>query len=199
VVPLAWGENGFRELTNSKRPIREPNDLKGFKIRIAASPTMIDTLSALGANPTQMSWADVQPALATGAVDGQENPLQVIKYAKMNTLGQKHLSLWNHVYDPLVFAASEKTWETWTAADREIVRQTAVEAAAEQVALSRKGVQGDDALIRELEASGMEVARLTVPEKLAFRKVAQPVFDRWAANIGTELVQSAARLAAAAT
>lgn len=93
VVPLAWGENGFRELTNSRHPIRTPSDLKGLKIRTAASATMIDTLRALGANPTQMSWADLQPALATGAADGQENPLQVIKYSKMSTPGQKHLSL----------------------------------------------------------------------------------------------------------
>jgi TRAP-type C4-dicarboxylate transport system substrate-binding protein len=75
VVPLAWGENGYRELTNSKRPIKSPADLKGMKIRVVGSPCSSDTFTALGANPTQMSWADAQPALASGAVDGQENPL----------------------------------------------------------------------------------------------------------------------------
>ena len=75
VVPLAWGENGFRELTNSKRAMRKPADLKGLKIRVVGSPLFNETFTALGANPTQMSWADAQPALSTGAVDGQENPL----------------------------------------------------------------------------------------------------------------------------
>ncbi len=74
VVPLAWGENGFREVSNSKREIRKPEDLKGLKLRVVGSPLYIETFNALGANPTQMSWADAQPAMASGAVDGQENP-----------------------------------------------------------------------------------------------------------------------------
>jgi tripartite ATP-independent transporter DctP family solute receptor len=76
-VPLAWGENGFRELSNSKRPIKTPDDLKGLKIRVVGSPLFLDTFTALGANPTQMSWADAVPALSSGAVDGQENPLTI--------------------------------------------------------------------------------------------------------------------------
>ena len=74
VVPLAWGENGFREVTNSKRTIRSPADLKGMKFRVVGSPIYADMFTAMGANPIQMSWADAQPALASGAVDGQENP-----------------------------------------------------------------------------------------------------------------------------
>ena len=65
VVPLAWGENGFREVTNSKRELRKPEDFKGLKLRVVGSPLFLDTLTALGANPTQMSWADAQPALAS--------------------------------------------------------------------------------------------------------------------------------------
>jgi len=76
-IPLAWGENGFRELSNSKHPIRKPEDLKGLKIRVVGSPLFLETFAALGANPTQMSWADAVPALSSGAVDGQENPLTV--------------------------------------------------------------------------------------------------------------------------
>ena len=125
VIPLAWGENGFRELTNSKHAVRTPADLEGLKIRISASAIMIDTFKALGANPTRMSWPDLQPALASRAVDGQENPLHNVLHAKMAALGQKHLSIWNHVYDPLIFAASARTWQSWTPKDREIVRETA--------------------------------------------------------------------------
>src|SRR5436190_1341977 len=100
--PFPWGlaaqrwadvvkdENGFRELTNSKRAIRSPDDLKGLKIRVVGSPLFNDTFTALGANPTQMSWADAQPALSTGAVDGQENPLTIFTVAKLHTVGQKH-------------------------------------------------------------------------------------------------------------
>ena len=86
VVPLAWGENGFRELSNSKGAIASPADMKGKKFRVVGSPIFIDTFTALGANPTQMSFADAQPALSTGAVDGQENPLSVFMGAKLWTL-----------------------------------------------------------------------------------------------------------------
>src|SRR3546814_14572756 len=84
VVPLAWGENGYRQLSNSKRDVKMPEDLKGMKLRVVGSPLYIDTFTALGANPTQMSWADAQPALATGAVDGQENPLSIYAGAKLD-------------------------------------------------------------------------------------------------------------------
>src|SRR3546814_20923090 len=97
VVPLAWGENGYRQLSNSKRDVKMPEDLKGMKLRVVGSPLYIDTFTALGANPTQMSWADAQPALATGAVDGQENPLSIYAGAKMYDVAQKYLTLWNYV------------------------------------------------------------------------------------------------------
>src|SRR5690606_26661858 len=93
VVPLAWGENGYRQLSNSKREIKSPDDMKGMKLRVVGSPLYIDTFTALGANPTQMSWADAQPALATGAVDGQENPLSIYAGAKLYDVAQKYLTL----------------------------------------------------------------------------------------------------------
>ena len=114
VVPLAWGENGFREVTNSKRPIRTPADMKGLKFRVVGSPLFNDTFSALGANPTQMSWADAQPALASGAVDGQENPLTIFTAAKLHTVGQKNVTLWGYVADPLIFVANKEVWASWT-------------------------------------------------------------------------------------
>src|SRR5690606_20607037 len=83
VVPLAWGENGFRQLSNSQHEIKTPEDIKGLKLRVVGSPLFMDTYNALGANPTQMSWADAQPALASGAVDGQENPLSIFTASKL--------------------------------------------------------------------------------------------------------------------
>lgn len=195
VIPLAWGENGFRELTNSKRTVRTPADLEGLKIRISASAIMIDTFNALGANPTRMSWPDLQPALSSGAVDGQENPLHNVLHAKMAALGQKHLSIWNHVYDPLIFAASARTWRNWTPKDREIVRETALQAGREQIAMARDGVANGDALLKALMAEGVEVTTLTADEKMAFRKKAQPVIDHWTQSIGPDLVKLADQVA----
>jgi tripartite ATP-independent transporter DctP family solute receptor len=92
VVPLAWGENGFREISNSRREIRAPGDLKGMKIRFAAGAIFSEIFTSLGANPVQMSFADLQPALSTGAVDGQENPVNLFLAFRMESLAQKHLS-----------------------------------------------------------------------------------------------------------
>ena len=155
VVPLAWGENGAREISNSKHEIRKPEDLKGLKFRVVGSPIFNDIYTILGANPTQMTFADAQPALQSGAVDGQENPLALFVGAKMTSLNQKFLTKWNYVNDPLVFAVSQKAWDSWTPADREIVRQAAVEAAKAEIADTRKGTSpGDDELIKQATAAG---------------------------------------------
>jgi tripartite ATP-independent transporter DctP family solute receptor len=192
VVPLAWGENGFREMSNSKRAVATPADMKGFKFRVVGSPLFNETFTALGANPTQMSWADAQPALASGAVDGQENPLSVFVGAKLATVGQKFLTLWHYVADPLIFVVNKDIWASWTPADREAVRQAALQAGKENVAASRKGIAGDDnAVIKGIEAQGVQVTTLTPAQREAFVKATRPVYDKWAKNIGPELVKKA--------
>lgn len=192
VVPLAWGENGFRELSNSKGAIATPADMKGKKFRVVGSPIFIDTFTALGANPTQMSFADAQPALSTGAVDGQENPLSVFTGAKMWTLNQKFLTLWGYTADPLVFAVNREVWASWTPADREAVRQAAVQAGAENVAAARKGIAGsDNEALKQIEAQGVTVTRLTRAQIKAFQAAAKPVYDKWAQQIGRDLVKAA--------
>ena len=192
VVPLAWGENGAREISNSKHEIRKPEDLKGLKFRVVGSPIFNDIYSALGANPTQMTFADAQPALQSGAVDGQENPISLFVGAKMWTLNQKFLTKWNYVNDPLVFAVSAKAWESWSAEDRAIVRQAAIDAAKAEIADTRKGVSaGDDALIKQAEAAGTKVTVLTPAEQQAFAAATRPVVDKWAATIGPALVKKA--------
>ncbi|MCG5241058.1 DctP family TRAP transporter solute-binding subunit [Azospirillum doebereinerae] len=192
VVPLAWGENGFREISNSKRSIKAPEDLKGLKIRVVGSPLYLDTFTALGANPTQMSWADAQPALSTGAVDGQENPLTIFTAAKLPTLGQKHLTLWGYVADPLIFVVGKEVWNSWSKEDQEAVRAAAVQAAAEEVAISRKGISAeDDSLLKEIAGQGVDLVRLTPDQQKAFQKATQAVYDKWAKQIGPDLVKSA--------
>jgi TRAP-type transport system periplasmic protein len=193
VVPLAWGENGFREVTNSKRSIKSPEDLKGLKIRVVGSPLFLDIFSALGANPTQMSWADAVPALSSGAVDGQENPFTIFIFAKLDTAAnQKHLTLWGYVADPLIFVVSESVWKSWKPEDQKTVREAAEQAAKENIAESRKGlVPPDDSTIKEVEAKGVNIVRLSDAQKQPFKKATRQVYDKWAKQIGAELVKKA--------
>jgi len=192
VVPLAWGENGYRELTNSKRPIKSPDDLKGMKIRVVGSPIFSDMFTALGANPTQMSWADAQPALSSGAVDGQENPLFLFTILKMHTVGQKYVTTWGYVADPLIFVVNKDIWNSWTPADQKIVREAAIEAGKQEIAIARKGlVEADKPLLKDIAAMGVTVTALTPAEREAFVKATRPVYDKWKATIGPDLVKTA--------
>lgn len=198
VVPLAIGENGFRELSNSKLDITTPADLKGLKIRVVGSPIFIDGFTALGANPTQMSWADAQPALATKAVDGQENPLSVFNAAKLHTVEQKHLTLWGYMADPLFFVVSKSVWNEWSEADRAIVAEAARQAAAENLIDARKGITPeDDALLKEIEKNGVTITRLTDEQRKPFQDATRPVFDKWAEIVGKDLVKKAEEAIAA--
>jgi tripartite ATP-independent transporter DctP family solute receptor len=200
VVPLAWGENGFREVTNSKRPIRTPADLKGLKMRVVGSPLFLDTFTALGANPTQMSWADAVPALSSGAVDGQENPLTIFTVAKLHeAANQKFVTLWGYVADPLIFVVNKDVWKSWKPEDQNAVREAAIQAGKEEIAEARKGlVAPDDSLIKQIESLGVQVVRLTAAEKEAFRKATKEVYDKWAKQIGPELVKKAEQAVAKA-
>jgi tripartite ATP-independent transporter DctP family solute receptor len=192
VVPLAWGENGYRELTNSKHEVRTPADLKGLKIRVVGSPLFIDTFTALGANPTQMSWADAQPAFASGAVDGQENPMSIFTAAKLQNVGQKYLTMWGYIADPLVFVVNKEVWNSWTPEDREHVRQAAIEAGKEEIEIARKGlIEPGQPLLKEIEGLGVTITRLTPAEREAFVKVTKPIYDKWKPRIGTNLVNMA--------
>ncbi|WP_234193034.1 MULTISPECIES: DctP family TRAP transporter solute-binding subunit [Pseudacidovorax] len=198
VVPLAWGENGFREVTNSKRPIKTPEDLKGMKLRVVGSPIYSDTFSALGANPTQMSWADAQPALASGAVDGQENPLFLFTVLKMHTVGQKYVTTWGYVADPLIFVVNKEIWSSWTPADQAIVRQAAIDAGKQEIALARKGLtEADKPLLKEIAGMGVTVTQLTPAEREAFVKATRPVYAKWKGTIGAGLVDKAEKAIAA--
>jgi len=198
VVPLAWGENGYRELTNSKHPVRTPGDLKGLKIRVVGSPLFLDTFTALGANPTQMSWADAQPAFASGAVDGQENPMSIFTAAKLQNVGQKNLTLWGYVADPLIFVVNKDVWKSWTPADQAIVRQAAIDAGKQEIALARKGlVEADKPLLKEIAGMGVTVTQLTPAEREAFVKVTRPVYAKWKPTIGNDLVNKAEKAIAA--
>ena len=192
VVPLAWAENGFREVTNSQRAIRTPEDMQGLKMRVVGSPIFNDIFTALGADPTQMSWADAQPALTTGAVDGQENPLTIYSVLNMHELGQENVTLWRYVADPLIFAVNQEVWDSFTAEDQEIVRQSAIDAGAHGVEVARAGLTDDDqSLIEEIRGFGVEVISLSDEERQAFVDATRPVYEAWRERIGGDLVDMA--------
>ncbi|MDR3221947.1 MAG: DctP family TRAP transporter solute-binding subunit [Candidatus Accumulibacter sp.] len=188
VVPLAWGENGFREVSNSKRAIATPGDIKGLKIRVVGSPLFNDIFTALGANPTQMSWADAQTALASSAVDGQENPLAVFFSAKLPGIGQKYLTLWHYIADPLIFVVNKDIWAQWTPADRDLVREAALQAARENIDNVRKG---DAALLKQIESAGATITVLNDEQRKPFVQATRGVYEKWSKSIGAGLVKKA--------
>jgi tripartite ATP-independent transporter DctP family solute receptor len=192
-VALAWSENGFRQVSNSKRVVRKPEDLKGLKIRFAAGQIYADVFNALGANPLQMSWADLQPALATGAVDGQETPVNVFLQTKLETVNQKHLSLWNYVADANIFKVHKAVWDSFSAADKDIVRASAEQAAKEHSASTRKGLgsDGDRSSLDELARRQVKVEELSADEKAAFGRATKAVYEKWSATTGADLVRLA--------
>ncbi|MBY0336913.1 MAG: TRAP transporter substrate-binding protein DctP [Acetobacteraceae bacterium] len=194
VVGLAFGENGFREISNSRRAIRRPEDLRGLKIRFAAGAIFNDIYNGLGANPLQMSFADLQPALSTGAVDGQENPINLFLGFRMDTLAQRHLTVWNYVNDALIFGISKSVWGSFNAEDQALIRDCAREAAQNNIRLARAGLGGpgtDDASLQELRRRNVEVQVLDAAEKRVFAQALRPVYDRWSQTVGAELTRKA--------
>lgn len=188
VTPLAWGENGFRELSNSKRKITGPEDVEGLKIRVVGSPLFQDTFTTLGANPTQMSWADAKPALTTGAVDGQENPISVFDVARIDQVGQEHLTLWHYMADPLVFAVSNRVWSQFKPEDQALLKQAAIDAGQWEIEKSRGELE---ATLDAIKARGVEVVELSPEQHAAFVEATRPVYEKWTDRIGEDLVKQA--------
>jgi TRAP-type transport system periplasmic protein len=150
---LAWAENGFRHMTNSKREVRAPEDLKGLKMRTMENPVHIAAYKGFGIVTTPMAFPEVFTALQQGTVDGQENPLSVIIASKFEQV-QKHLSLTGHVYSPCLILMNKAAFDKLAPADK----QAFLEAAKEATKANRARVDEDDAKgVAELRAKGMNV------------------------------------------
>lgn len=150
---LAWGENGIRHMTNNKRSVNGPDDLKGLKMRTMENPVHVAAYKGLGIVTTPMAFPEVFTALQQGTVDGQENPLSVIMAAKLDQV-QKHLTLTGHVYSPGIFLMSKPAFDKLSAADK----QAFLDAAKEGVKANRARVDEDDAKgVTELRSKGMTV------------------------------------------
>jgi tripartite ATP-independent transporter DctP family solute receptor len=192
VVGLAWGENGYRELTNSKRAVKQPADLDGLKIRVVGSPIFIDTFKAMGANPVSMNWGEALSAFQQGTVDGQENPVNSVIIPNKLFQVHKYLTVWHCVIDPLVFTASKETWDSFDAKDKELIRKAAQEVAVWQKKAARRGLEdGTSTSLEAMKKDGMEVTVLTRKQAAAFKTRVKPVYETWTKEIGADLVTMA--------
>ncbi|MEO7253048.1 MAG: TRAP transporter substrate-binding protein [Casimicrobium sp.] len=165
---LAWAENGVRHMTNSRRPVKTPEDLKGLKMRTMENPVHIAAYKAFGIITTPMAFPEVFTALQQGTVDGQENPLSVIMAAKFDQV-QKYMSLTGHVYSPAVILMNKAAFDKLSAADKQVF----MDAAKEAVKANRARVAEDDAKgVAELRAKGMQIIEV---DKAKFVAALAPV------------------------
>jgi tripartite ATP-independent transporter DctP family solute receptor len=177
---VGWWDNGFRHVSNNKRPIRAPEDLKGLKLRTLPTKVHIAFFRALGVSPVPMDWAEVYPALQQGVVDGQENPPGVVFFEKLPEV-QKYYSLTQHVNEAgnvLMSAAS------WAKLPADV--QTAIMSAARQTTTwERAESQRDnEEILKKLAATGMQVNVVAEPTLAEFRKVAQRIYTEAIPDLG---------------
>ena len=192
VTLLAWGENGFREITNSKRPINKPADLVGMKIRVVGTPIFIEIMTALGGNPVNMNWGDAQVAFQQGVVDGQENPVVAIEIPVQIWQFHKYVTIWHYVIDPLMLTVNNQVMAGFSAKDQDIIRQAAVEATKEQRSVVRKGLIAPDlSALKTLEDNGMEVTVLDDATRAEFKQKTAAIYEKWIPVVGEELVKKA--------
>lgn len=185
IVGLTYWELGFRNMTNSKRPINKLDDLAGLKIRVIPNPINLDWVKALDANPTPMAFPEVYAALESKALDGQENPLSVVAANKFFEV-QKHLTLTNHVYNPQSVIISKKFWDALSAEEKKIVGDAAVEAGKYQRQVAREAAV---TALDGLKKAGMQVTELPAAEMDKLRDKMRPVIAKYAVAVGQETVQ----------
>ena len=186
IVVLAWGENGFREVTNNVRPIKSPEDMQGLNMRVAG-PMYIDVMDALGANPQQMQWGETITALQQGVVDGQENPIGAVIIPQQVYEVQKYLTTWHYSYDPIFIGISQEKFDSFEAETQDKLRSAAQDAMAYQRDISREATETGVAFLQE---KGMEVYEPSAEELQAFKEATEPAYDEWAGKVGEDIVKA---------
>jgi tripartite ATP-independent transporter DctP family solute receptor len=175
---LAWGENGFRHMTNSKHPVNAPADLKGLKMRTMENPVHVQAYKGFGIIPTPMAISEVFTALQQGTVDGQENPVSVISSQKFDQV-QKHLTMTGHVYSPAVILMNKGLWDKLSAADKDAF----LAAAKEAVKANRARIDEDERTgVAYLRSKGMQVVDNVGRTK--FQEALTPVFAEFGKKFG---------------
>lgn len=187
LVGLGIWDLGFRNMTNSRRPISGVQDFQGLKIRVIAAPVYIEMFKTLGANPVPMTFGEVYGALESKAIDGQDNPVGVIQSAKFAEV-QKYLSLTRHIYTGMPFLMSKKTWDGMSPAERQIILDAANEAKQQErkISQAKEVVAIDD--LRKL----MQVNEPSPQAVDGLRQAVKPVVDKFAGEIGTDVMQQVA-------
>lgn len=175
LIVLGYWDNGIRHMSNNKKPLLKPEDLKGLKMRTPPDAVTVDIMQALGAEAQQIKFAELYVALQQGVVDGQENPLMNIYASKLYEV-QKYISLTGHKYEMTPFLMGKRTWDRLSEVDRKAV----MEAAAEATALQRKlSQESDEKLVADLKAKGVHVDTV---DKAAFERGTSAVDDKWMAG-----------------
>jgi len=184
LVNIVYWENGFRNLTNSKRPVAKVEDFSGLKVRVMQNNVFLDTFKTVGANAVPMAFQEVFPALETKAIDGQENPFVTIDTSKFYEV-QKYLSVTRHAYTPMMILYSKALWDKLSPTEQSALTACAIEGRTEQRRVSRAL---SDKSLEMLKTRGMVVNELSPAEQKRMRDTVKPVYDRHAATIGKETV-----------
>nr|WP_315528159.1 TRAP transporter substrate-binding protein [uncultured Achromobacter sp.] len=185
LVGLVYWENGFRNMTNSKRPISRAEDMQGIKLRVMQNQIALGVFSTLGANAVPMPFSELFTALETRTVDGQENPITTIQSSKFYEV-QPYLTISRHVYTPWVVLASKKWWDTLSPDEQKLIRQ----AAAASRDFERKDSRADSAkAMKTLEDAGMKINTISPEEVARMRQKVQPVVDKYTQELGPELIK----------
>ncbi|PSL40339.1 tripartite ATP-independent transporter DctP family solute receptor [Planomicrobium soli] len=183
---LGFGQNGFRQLTNNKREVKNPEDLAGLKIRIPGITMYTDLYRELGTDPQTMTFSEVFTSLQQGTIDGQENPVDVISSSKLQEV-QKYMTMWNYSYDPLVLGMNKKLYESMSDEDKELFDRLGKEAADYQVKIAR---EKEEKQIADLEAAGMQLYTPTEAEIAQFKEASQPIYDKYTDIWGADLLKA---------
>jgi TRAP-type transport system periplasmic protein len=177
IKALAFWENGFRHLTNNKRPVKKVEDGKGLKIRTMENKVHLAAWKTAGFNPTPMAWGEVYTALQQGVIDGQENPIAIIASNKLWEAGQKYFSFTAHVYSPAPLLMSKKKYDGMPKEDQELFLKTALEVAKFQRQINR---DAEEKSMQDMAAKGVAVVRDV--DRESFRKAMAPVFDQFSSQ-----------------
>ncbi|WOI57524.1 TRAP transporter substrate-binding protein [Palleronia sp. LCG004] len=183
---LAWGEQGFRHITNNRNPIETPADVEGLKIRTMENPVHLAAFDAMGAAPTPMAWPEVISSLQQGVIDGQENPLSVIVSVSLDEV-QDYLTLSGHVYSPAILLVSKPFWDGLDDSQKQVFETAAEEAV---IAMRAYVDEVETSGVETLRERGMQINELSAEEKANFQEAIADAYDGYYDTYGQDFVES---------
>lgn len=185
VINLAYWENGFRNLSNSKHPVSKWEDFGDLKLRVMQNNIFLDTFRTMGANATPMAFGEIFSALETRAIDGQENPFVTIDTSKFFEV-QKFISVTNHAYTPFLVLFSKPIWNRYSDDEKAALRECAVQGGQEERRVIR-AMNGES--LAKIKQAGLQVNEVSAEEQQRMREKVQPVYEKHKATIGADVVE----------